>query len=67
MYCRNPNRVVDNPLIFDTVVNECELQAHSYVHFQTNTLGERIEFPYYPSYRLNIIITVFLKDGFGIK
>ena len=35
------------------VVSEFELQSHYYVHFQTNTVWERYEPPYPPSYGLN--------------
>ena len=49
------------------VVGEFDLQSRYYVHFRTNTLGERHEPPYIPSYGLNSTFTVLLKNGFGIK
>ena len=37
---------------FGLVVSEFVLQSRSYVHFRANTLGERYEPPYPPSYGL---------------
>ena len=53
---------------YGIVEREFELQSHYYVHFRANTLGERYEPPYTPSYGLDIITnTVLLGECFGIK
>ena len=43
------------------VVSEFELQSRYYVHFRINTLRERYEHPYPPSYGLNSINSVLLQ------
>ena len=43
------------------VVSEFELQSRYYVHFRTNTLGEKYQPPYLPSYGLNSTTTVLLE------
>ena len=43
-------------------VSEFELQSHCYAHFWTNTLRERYETPYHPSYVLNRITAVLLQE-----
>ena len=45
-------------------VNEFELQPHYYIHFWTNTHGEKYEYTYPLSYGLNCI-TAELLQGFG--
>ena len=40
------------------IISKFKFQAHYYVRFWTNTLGERHEPPYPPSYGLNSITTV---------
>ena len=51
-----PCGVVTNMLKCDTVVNEFELQPHSYIHFLTNTMKPHIP----ASYGLNSTTTVLL-------
>ena len=43
------------------IVSEFEFQSHYYVHFQTNTLGKGMNPTYFPSYRLNIIISILTQ------
>ena len=45
----------------DILVSKFELQSHYYIHFQTNTIRERYELPYSPSYKLNGMTTVLLQ------
>ena len=44
------------------VVSEFVLQLRYYLHFQANTLGEKYEHPYPPSYGLNSTTTVILGE-----
>ena len=45
------------------IASEFVLQSRYYVYFQTNTLGERYEPPYPPSYGLNSVTAVLLWKG----
>ena len=44
------------------VVSEFVLQSRYYVHFRANTLWERYEAPYPPSYGLNSTTTILLGE-----
>ena len=55
-----PRGVMVKALDCVIVVSEFVLQSHYYVHFRANTLGERYEPPYPPSYGLNSTTTVLL-------
>ena len=50
-----------NVLDFDIVVRKFELAWRPYVLFQTNTLGNGMNPPYFPSYRLDCILSVILQ------
>ena len=47
-------------------VSKFELQSCYYVYFQTNTLGERYELTYPPSYGINSFTAVLLQEWFWL-
>ena len=49
------------------IINKFKLQSCYDIHFWTNTLGKGMILLILPSYGLNYITAVVLKDGFGIK
>ena len=55
--------VMVNALGYRIAVNKFELQSCNYVHFRTNTLGERHGLSYPRSYWFNCATTVFLGGG----
>ena len=57
-----PRGVMVKAMDSEIVVSEFVLQSHYDVHFRTNTLGERYEPPYLPSYGLNSTTTVLQGD-----
>ena len=57
-----PRGVMVKAMNCGIVVSEVELQPCYYVHFRTDTLGERYEPPYPPSYGLNSTSTVLLEE-----
>ena len=61
LYLWSPRGVVANVLDGNFVVSEFELQSHYYIHFRTNSLGERYEPPYTTSNGLYSTTTVLLQ------
>ena len=61
--------VVANVLDCDSVMSEFGLHSHSYLYFQTYTLGKGMNPLISPAigWILLLILLLFDKDGFGIK
>ena len=57
----SPHSVEANVQDYDIILSEFEVQLYSHVHFQTNTLEERMNPLIYPSTVLNSTCTV-LKE-----